>query len=125
MATIYAAVVRQIHLEDPILQSRADIAVHLTGPLSEPQQATVLSALEDLPAKFGWVDSLSNALRDQREERQGVVVRVSDFLQLPDGTVHVMGRLFCGSLCGMFRGDTLRRVDSVWKVVDARPKAVS
>ncbi len=63
---IYVAVLRRIFKDDQIFRSQPDIAVHLTGALSEPQQATVLATLKDLPAKFGWIGHVSKAPRDDK-----------------------------------------------------------
>ena len=125
-AAIHSAVIRQIYKENPIFEGERDIpTVYLAGVFTEPLRTKVVATLGDLTHEFEWVRHQSEAPRDDRGEVIGVVISFGTISQLPDGSVHLMGRLLCGSLCGMFRTYTVKQVGGVWNVVDAGPIAVS
>lgn len=137
-AAIYATVARQLYTVDhtfgdqppnfPVvyLVRRTDDSV---GDPNAPQdearrlsgsvQTAIVAALEDLPAKFVWVDSRDEVPMDANSTVKdgGTIFTLGNIHPQPDGSLLVSGSLYFSSLGAGGRTYILKLVDGSWQIV--------
>ncbi len=142
-AAIYAAVVRQLYTVDhtfgdeppnfPIVYlvratddgevwgvGESDALQSKPSVLPESVQTVIVSALDDLPAEFVWVDSADEVPLDSntgRVEGNGAIITLGNFDLQEDRTVHVMASIYIANLGAGGMIYIVERVDGIWQVV--------
>jgi ABC-2 type transport system permease protein len=137
-AAIYAAVVRQLYTVDHTFGDQAPnfpivYLVRTTddgvgdpdAPRAEPHelaestQADIIDALQDLPAKFIWVDGDDEVPVEQNTGSVaggGAIFTLGNVHFQEDGSALVSARLFFAMLGAMGKTYVLEQVDGIWQV---------
>ena len=137
-AEIYAVVIRQVYINDhtfgagnspnfPVIylprttddtsfdpdstQSRSEV-------LSKSLQDTVISRLDDLPAKFIWItDKKEVILSDSSVMGHGATITLGNIYSQKDGSVKVNASIYIANLGGGGFYYVLELIDNEWKIM--------
>jgi len=135
---IYAAVVRQIYVEDDtfggtlqppnlyIIRYTNDKAGDPMGKsgesllLSESVQSEVRTALQDLPAEIIWVDTRENVELDSNNGRVvggGAIIGLGNIYLQEDGSAQVSGSIYVANLAAGGQTYNLAKTDGRWEII--------
>jgi hypothetical protein len=137
-AAIYAAVVRQLYTVDhtfgdespnfPIVYLQATDATGMFDPNdpqpeshlpSEQVQSAVVTALDDLPAEFIWIENLDEVPLDSDTggvEGNGAIITLGRNDLQEDGSVHIVASLYFASLGGTGMTYIVEQINGIWKI---------